>query len=258
LEICVTEYSMTESSAFIKFAEQSGLNEISAFLRAVSDGWGWKLLYRGHANASWTALPSAFRPGASGLKSAAQLSRWRSMAQRFASPPPADELAYLVLAQHYGVKTALLDWTSNPLTALFFACEPSEAGRNQPGEVLAIERGHFAFCETTMFVQPFATEREKPLLVDSSAMNPRSTAQDSYMSLHIPKEAPLPTRSIFTIPYDKKHQIRLALELLGLTPERVYVDLAVAASRMMEYINSIDAFDQFIDDLNKKVAEENG
>lgn len=78
------------------------------------------------------------------------------------------------------------------------------------------------------------------------------------MSLHIPKEAPLPTRSIFTIPYDKKHQIRLALELLGLTPERVYVDLAVAASRMMEYINSIDAFDQFIDDLNKKVAEENG
>ena len=55
---------------------------------------------------------------------------------------PQEDLEWLCLMQHYGCPTRLLDFTKNPLIALFFASDP---GHNVDGEVIItgpIQFGH--------------------------------------------------------------------------------------------------------------------
>jgi hypothetical protein len=82
-------------------------------------------LWRGHANSSWLLQPEVFRLSRRGVPyheiSVIRDFMGHAESRRANCPPMSDRLGWLLLARHYGLPTRLLDWSSNPLVALYFA-----------------------------------------------------------------------------------------------------------------------------------------
>lgn len=210
-----------------------GFQQIAEFLESISTGHVDGSLYRGHGSRAWEVKPSSFRKGVYGIRDAHDLARWKEAARRFVDRPTSD-LEWLVLAQHYGIPTALLDWTTNPLVALYFACQPAKdlLGNDTPGSIVSMTRHSLTKDSRTDKLDVFAKWSGPPLLVSSETMNKRSLAQDSVMTLHCegnheltPGYDPI----IYTIQHYIKTPILDALRVMGISSDRIYADINTAA-----------------------------
>lgn len=89
-------------------------------------------LFRGQSNSAWELLPSIARLNPSNFPSKNYgwkgienelLDEFEKYASRLMINCPRNKLEWMIHAQHHGLPTRLLDWTSNPLKALYFAVE---------------------------------------------------------------------------------------------------------------------------------------
>ena len=102
-------------------------------------------LYRGHANYTWKLASSAYRRlsvNRKGIKLAVLLdyikkllstARMRGLIEE--GGKKFSDLELLAQLQHYGAATCFIDFTKNPLIALWFACQSS---KKQDGQVIII------------------------------------------------------------------------------------------------------------------------
>ena len=94
------------------------------------------VLFRGHTNCSWLLEPKIARlklrnrfrlPGAE----SELLRDFKRQALQYLARDLQNDWDWLALAQHHGLPTRLLDWTTNALVALWFAVEqPPEEDAN--------------------------------------------------------------------------------------------------------------------------------
>lgn len=96
-------------------------------------------------------------------------------------PSNNEPLDRLVAAQHFGMKTRLLDWTSNPLAALWFAfANPVSTAANV--YVYALDTDGLLYENAYETSDPFSLTSTK--IFQPRLNNPRVLAQHGYFSLH--------------------------------------------------------------------------
>jgi hypothetical protein len=104
------------------------------------------ILFRGQ-NSDWPLIPKLcrinMRAGSMLDTERLMLEDFKRLSKPFLSKVPTNDWEWIALAQHHGLPTRLLDWSSNPLAALWFAVsEPCSSGFGIVW-IFFLERNHF-------------------------------------------------------------------------------------------------------------------
>ncbi len=155
---------------------------------------------------------------------------FQKSARPYVAVDPMNWWEWLAIAQHHGLGTRLLDWTANPLAALFFAVEVQESQEDSAvwcyhheGKSWMSEenRDPFQIREVTSFWPPHVT--------------PRITVQAGCFTAH--PEPPDPDddhwrgdRVRIRIAKASRHNLRRALAKVGVTKAALFPDLEGVAA----------------------------
>jgi hypothetical protein len=113
-----------------------------------------RIWFRGHSKSGWPLIPGVYRPAfvAEREGEAERLLKERHLFQDFRvfsanlrTGNESDEDLYF-LQQHYRMPTRLLDWSTNPLAALYFVvCDQNL--NNEPGELFMMDAYHLSLTQ---------------------------------------------------------------------------------------------------------------
>jgi hypothetical protein len=219
------------------------IRSVADLLEAIKKVSGQKdWIFRGHSSAFWNLKASAHRlsaKAASSAEVAIEGERWlldefKRRARTFLPLPPSSDWEWLVLAQHFGLPTRLLDWTENPLVALFFAVRDRNEIVND-GIIYAYHHGVKAI-DLSSTNDPFTLDQVE--LVRPPHLDQRVIVQQSIFTA----EPPLYERGgreesdlrYWYVSVRHKTNIRNDLAKLGISESSLFPGLASVALQVTE------------------------
>jgi hypothetical protein len=177
------------------------------------------------------------------------LSQFRSAGAAFLGD--RSDVEILFLAQHFGMPTRLLDWSTNPLARLFFACDgdtnlngavyamdarfviPDNAVRNNKSEklyqsVMTMRHPHIVYATAVSFWSPVKNDMNPYILpVRPDILPGRIGQQSSCFTFHMHDSKPVTNETliVISVPGNQKITIREELHRLNIDQFTAYYDL---------------------------------
>ncbi|MBI5874851.1 MAG: FRG domain-containing protein [Deltaproteobacteria bacterium] len=145
-----------------------------------------------------------------------------------------DDWDWLVFSQHFGLRTRLLDWSSNPLVGLWFSCFDEEDW-DKDGFLYALVVDDNVRLDRDKDKSPF--ERNRTRVYRPHLNNERIVAQSGWFTAHgfstsakrfvrLDKNTLLKKYlTKFVIPKDLKLMFMEKLNLLGINYEKLFPDI---------------------------------
>jgi FRG domain-containing protein len=216
------------------------------------------VLFRGQRE-DWPLLPKIarirLRPRTKLLETEQRLLYdFKLQALSFLDRTPESDWDWLSVAQHYGMATRLLDWTSNPLAALWFAVEKPPASPQAPNRsyspavVWGFAPSANDHVKPSSATSPFSGGRTK--VFRPKHIDRRIVAQSGWFTVHKyiqdkKKFIPLnkqsrykPALTKIIVPADCFSEIRYDLDRCGVNAASMLTDL-VGLCHHIEWFHSL-------------------
>ncbi|MGV3499583.1 MAG: FRG domain-containing protein [Hydrogenophaga sp.] len=195
-----------------------------------------RMIYRGVPDATYALVPSLGRqktvkPANLEAFEERVLEDFRRRALPFLKDAPKTQIEWMFLAQHYGVPTRLLDWTTNPLIALYFAVASDE----HPGADYAVYRTiHDHWLDGPFEDSP--PECEEILAVLPPHSDVRMVTQEGLFTIHPEPRQAYTSDSLRKVvfPARTREAVRWGLRKLGYGPARAFPGLDGVALDVVE------------------------
>lgn len=218
-----------DNTSLISATENSfGIKNVSDYLnniRKIELKANEVLVFRGHSDVNYQLIPSIGRKKDDGNnlydeKDEKQIFlNFKKRYFSFTKCRPTEDIDILFLAQHHELPTRLLDWTNNPLIALYFACQNHN---NQDGQVYTIKINNSRIGEGHSFdlFTPKQYKQEYVLILPDD-IHIRYIHQSGLFVLFKNPYNPLQITPSFSIKNEDKKSILKELALVGITDSYV-------------------------------------
>jgi hypothetical protein len=229
-------------------ATVSKLSEYAAYVENLPEGF---TLSRGQSG-DYPLLPSALRHDDKGNRKYSKksiqnfLNEFKINSHQYMENPWDFEynIEWMLYAQHYGVPTRLLDFSSSHIVSILFAVEKAfelEEGRDavvyflNPSELNLMNIDTRAILDTKDANQKNNSGHQAPFVFQTRKINPRINAQRGAFVLFQDDDKPLESLDVekvlkkITVPKDSIKAILVSLNSMGIDFKHIYPDLSSVA-----------------------------